>query len=98
MTFIDIKNLLPKAIKRAGVDMRVNEAKVLNLFEEIKDNFLPYDLGEKVRAMYVRNGTLAIASLTFEATQELTIKEDMMMEYMNKEIGEEIVKRFRYIV
>ena len=98
MPFIDIKNLLPRSIQRAGMDTRVAEAKIVALFEEIKERFLPYGLGEKVRAMYLKNGNLAIASLSSEATQELMIKEDVMIEYINKEVGEEIVKRFKFIV
>jgi hypothetical protein len=98
MTFIGIQNILPKSIQRAGMDGRITEAKIVGLFEEIKENFLPYGLGAKAQAMYLKNGVLAIASLSFEATQELTIKEDLMIEYINKEVGEKAVKRFRFIV
>ncbi|MDD4333518.1 MAG: DUF721 domain-containing protein [Patescibacteria group bacterium] len=96
--FQDFKTIFPQAMRKAGIDRQVAEAGVLKYFEEIKDKFLSPDLADKVRAMYYKNGYLAIASLSTRAVQELTFSENQIIELLNSNFGQEFVKKLKFIV
>lgn len=96
--FQDFKTIFPQAMKKAGIDRQVAEVGILKYFDDIKDNFLSPDLAEKVRAMYFKNGFLAVASLSTRAVQELTIHESEIIELLNNYFGQEFVKKLKFIV
>ena len=93
-----IGSILPKTIKRAGIEKEIKFVRVIELFEDNKDVFLSPDLSGKVRAIYFKDNTLNIASLSAQASQELTARQNDIVEWINNEMDEKIVEKVKIIV
>jgi len=92
-----VSSLLPKAIKKAGIAGQVKDTQVIKCFNDSRDRLLRPEVARKVRAMYIKNGVLNIASLSDSAVAELQQREDEIIREINKKIGDEIVKKIRCI-
>jgi hypothetical protein len=95
--FQDLKTLLPKSIKRAGLGNAVEAAKVLKAFEEIVLDYLPERAVEKIKPLYVKDKILTIASLSSVITQELGFKETELISKINSKFGQEIINKIKFI-
>ncbi|MFH1523023.1 MAG: DUF721 domain-containing protein [Patescibacteria group bacterium] len=95
--FKDVKSILPNSLKRAGISKRIKEEQVVKCFNQIKNEILPENLANKVRAMYISEGILTIASLSTLATQELYFNKDKIILAINNKLGHEVVMRLKYI-
>jgi hypothetical protein len=93
-----IGSIIPKNIQRAGIDNKVVSSQAVSIFEKIKDDFLDSDLSRKVQAMYFKENTLNIASLSTKASQDLTVKTGEIIDRLNTLIGHEVVKEIKVIV
>ncbi len=92
-----IGSIIPKNVQRAGIDNKVVSSQAVSIFEKIKDDFLDNELSRKVQAMYFKENTLNIASLSTSATQDLTIKTGEIIEKLNALMGKKIVKKIKII-
>ncbi|KKR21314.1 MAG: hypothetical protein UT48_C0010G0062 [Parcubacteria group bacterium GW2011_GWE2_39_37] len=95
--FNDIQSIFLKTIKRSGLGKRVEEAQVLESFNKVIDQLLPGDLRDKVRPMYFNQGSLAVASLSSFATDEIKAKESEIIKIINQELAGFVVKKFIYL-
>jgi len=95
--FIDIKNILPKSVERSGAGRQIEAAKIIEVFDNMKNALLPGHIASKAKALYIRSGVLYIASLSGIVTQELKYKESDIIEYINKAVGREAVKKIRFL-
>jgi hypothetical protein len=93
-----IASIIPKAIKKAGIEGRIAATQVLDLFEKNKESFLQPVLASKVRAAYFQNHVLNIASLSTEASRELIFREYGIVAFINKKLGMRVVEKIVVIV
>ncbi len=96
--FQDIGSLLPKAIKKAGIDRGVEASRVQRVFSQIVGQILPSDLAKKVKPLYVKNKVLIVAALSSVVAEELRFQQDKIIANINKKLGKEVVKEIKYLV
>jgi len=95
--FYNLKALLPKSIKRAGIANEVKNKQVINFFNKIKFGFLNDELAERTRPMYLKNKILYIASLSSVAVEKLSPRQEELVEGINRKFGRGTVKKIKFI-
>jgi hypothetical protein len=95
--FKDIKSVIPKTIKQAGIDSQIQASKILKLFKSEVEQLLGVNLTKKIRPLYIKNNIIIVASLSPVAAKELKSKEEQILERINKIIGGETVIGIRYL-
>jgi len=93
-----IASIIPKTIKKAGIENQIASTQVLDIFEKYKGVFLHPALAIKVRAAYFQNNILNIASLSTEASRELASREFDIMAFINEKLGIRVVEKIVLIV
>lgn len=93
-----IGSIIPKTVRRAGIDGRIVSSQVISIFERIKDSFLDSELSRQVQAVYFEDNILNIASLSTRATQDLTKKAEKIIEKLNDLVGQKVVEKIKIIV
>ncbi len=94
----DLKSLLQKSIKRAGIKRQVDAYYILRAFDKLAGNILDENLKDSVKAISVRNKTLSVACLSSIVAQELKFKEKEIIECINDKFGVETINKIKYIV
>lgn len=92
----DLKSLLNKSIQRAGITRQVDAVRVVEIAGEIIEELFSADIVSQVRPIYVKNKTLAIASLSSIASQEIRFREKEIIDMINERLGLEAVSKIRY--
>jgi len=95
--FYNLKSLLPKSIKRAGIASRLKDKQVTDFFNKAKFGFLSAELASGVRPMYLRNKILYIASLSSVAAERLEPRQAEIVVEINKRFGAGTVKKIKFI-
>ncbi|MDD5032325.1 MAG: DciA family protein [Patescibacteria group bacterium] len=95
--FYNLKSLLPKSIKRAGIASRLKDKQVTDFFNKAKFGFLNAELANGVRPMYLRNKILYVASLSSVAAERLEPRQAEIAEGINKKFGPGTVKKIKLI-
>jgi predicted nucleic acid-binding Zn ribbon protein len=95
--FYNLKSLLPKSIKRAGIEGQIKDKQVIEFFDEIKKEFLGPESASRVRPMYFKNEILYVASLSSVAAEKLEAREAEVRNRINKEFGSGTVKKLKFI-
>lgn len=94
--FKDLKSILPKTIKRAGITNQLENLRVLELYGNIVKRVI--DNSENtLRPIYVKDNILTVAALSAEAVKELRYFEAKIILEINGKIGSEAVKKINYI-
>lgn len=93
----DIQSILPRSIRRSGLGQKMEEAQVLELFNEFADQVLPGDVRESVRPLYLGGRILTIASLSGFATNELRQREAEVLKYINQRMTGQIVRKLNFL-
>jgi predicted nucleic acid-binding Zn ribbon protein len=95
--FIDMKHILPKVIKRAGISRQMDSVNTLEAYSKAVGCLLPEELASKVRPLYLKDGTLTVASLSAVAVQELRVREADILRELNPDADKPAVKRLKYL-
>ena len=95
--FQDLKTILPKSVKRAGIDKKVGEKLALEMFREALAGFLNSDSAMQVKVLYIREGVISLACLSEEIIKEIKSSQNEIIAIINKEIGKNVIKQVRYI-
>ena len=95
--FQDLKSLLPRVIKKSGIYKQVEANKIIEIFNEFAAQTLPGHAADKIKAAYLRNKVLHIASLSGIISNEIKFKESDIIRYINKRIGSEAVVKLKFI-
>lgn len=93
----ELKILLAKSIKKAGISQQVEDAQILKYFNEIKDSILSNEEAKKVRSMYINDNILNVASLSDIAIQKLKLSENEIIGKINEKTDVKRIIRIRYI-
>ncbi len=95
--FKDIQSILPKSIARSGLGKKMDEAQVLEIFNEVADKIIPGDIRDTVRPLYLNSRILTIASLSGYATEILRKKEAETIKLINQKMTSQIVRKLNFL-
>lgn len=100
MNFIKVNDLIKSLPKRsktpeALIAIQVRQIAREALFAKCAD--LPREILEKVRVLSFRNGTLTLKAPSL-LSAELYTRSDGLVDYVNRAIGKEVVKRIKFKV
>lgn len=95
--FQDLKTILPKSVKRAGIDGKVEEKQALKMFEEAVQGFLEPDLAAQVKVLYIKDGAVSLACLSEEIVKKIKDNEQEIIDIINKNINKEIILKVKYL-
>lgn len=95
--FYNLKPLLSKSIKRAGIGQWIEDSMVIESFSAIKDRILDPETAGQVRPMYIKNKVLAVALLSADVISQLRAREEEIIQEINREFASEVVENIRYI-
>jgi len=98
MAWQKLENLLPKSIKKAGVDSQVSAAVICDDFIKVLSEVFDERVTKKVKPMYIKNKTLTIAVMNSVLAQEIKLHEPEILKKMNVPGKEKIVERLRFLV
>ncbi|MBU1164006.1 DUF721 domain-containing protein [Patescibacteria group bacterium] len=98
MAWQKLENLLPKSIKKAGVDSQVGVAVICDDFIKVLSDVFDERVTKKVKPMYIKNKTLTIAVMNSVLAQEIKLHEPEILKKMNKHGEEKIIERLRFLV
>ncbi|MFA4833658.1 MAG: DciA family protein [Patescibacteria group bacterium] len=95
--FYNLKSLLPKSIKRAGIANELKNKQIIDFFNLAKKVFLKAELADRIKPMYLRNKILYIASLSSVAAERLEPRQAEIIMEINKKFGPGTVKKIKFI-
>lgn len=98
MVLIKLEKLLPKSIRQAGLTAKVSAALLTERYSQVVQEIFGQKIINKVRPLYVRNGTLTVACLNSVISQELKFKENEILKRIHGNTQEKIIARIRYIL
>jgi predicted nucleic acid-binding Zn ribbon protein len=91
---IKIGKLIEKSVNKAGVSRQIEAARVCDLYRKILSSLdINKKALEKSKAIYFRNRILTVAVLGSSCAQELQMRQHLIIEGINKEIGKKTVER-----
>lgn len=93
--FKDLKSLLPKTIKRAGLNRQIKQQEQLKLFQQVALEFLSSELAKEIKPLYIYDHILTVVSLSPAAVAVLAKKEQFIIKRMNEILGGGELKRIR---
>ena len=97
MSFANLKQILSQRVKQKGLAQQVTAALVCEEFDKIIEEKWGKKVKNKARALYLKNNTLTIASLSSVMAQEIKLHEKDILNKINKKFNG-AVKRIRYLV
>jgi hypothetical protein len=95
--FKDIKTLLPRSVKRAGISRKLQTAGILHIFRQEAEKILQGDLTDQVKPLYMKRGVLVVATLSSLAAKKLQENEKKLLRRLNRAGGEEAVEKIEYL-
>jgi predicted nucleic acid-binding Zn ribbon protein len=93
-----LKNLIQQSVSRAGISKEVGAAVICNEFDKIMLEIFGDKAKNKVKAQYIKNGTLTVAVLSSVWGQEIKLHEQEILEKLQKKVGINKVVRLRFLV
>ncbi|MBU4360718.1 DUF721 domain-containing protein [Candidatus Parcubacteria bacterium] len=98
MPFSTIGKILNKNLqKRSGLAKQIHATLICEEFDKIIAKKWGQKIINKVKAMYFKDNTLTIASLSSVAAQEIKLHEQKILEKINLKF-ENAVKQIRYLI
>ncbi len=83
MPFLPLKDLLPKAIRTAGISSQVQAAVVLEIFERVLPDVVPPQVASRARAVRYQDGHVTIQVRSSAMAQELKGREADIIQRVN---------------
>ncbi len=90
-------NLLQQRVSRSPVLKGAAAALTVEAGNKVLKELLGEDITEYAQVAYFKDGTLAIGCLSSTVAQEIRLKENEIIDSINKKIGANIVKKLRYL-
>jgi len=98
MAWQKLENLLPRSIKKAGIDKQVCAAVICDDFIKVLSEVFDERVTKKVKPMYIKNKTLTIGVLNSVLAQEIKLHEQEILRKLNVAGKEKVVERLRFLV
>lgn len=97
MTFVNIKKILPKSVKSAGISVKLDEAKILAHFEEVAVKIYGDQVLKKMKALHIKDGTIYLACLSDLLAQQIKNQERRFLFELNKPLGKSVIEKIRFL-
>ena len=93
-----IKKLLSKRIKQSGFSQQVKTSLIIEEFNKLVKEILGLVIYKKIKVLYIKDKVIFVACLSSATTQELNFKKKEIIEKINKEFKEEVLKELRFVL
>lgn len=90
-------SILKKHTEDSPVLRQIKMSLTIQQVNEIILKKLPSEMHKYVRAVYIKNGVLAVACLSSVVAQELKLYEVGILESINNLTGQKTIERVRYL-
>lgn len=97
MSFVNIGKIIPKAVKSAGIEVSLNEAKLLDNFNETAVKVFGEDVLKKIKPLYIKNGTLMVACLSDLLATRIRDNERRFLYELNKPFHKGVIEKIRFL-
>ena len=98
MNFLHIKDLMPKAMRKYGIQTECKASHICHLYSKIA----PKLFGEKIMEFsfpkHFKDNRLSIGVANSAWAQELQFKKHLLLKAINDKLGREVVKEIRLVV
>ena len=98
MSFDHIKNLMPKAIQKYGIQVECKASHICHLYLKIAPEVFGEKALEFTAANSFKDSKLTIGVVNSVWMQELQLKKHLLLHKINSELGREVVKEIRGVV
>ncbi|MBI4262249.1 DUF721 domain-containing protein [Candidatus Uhrbacteria bacterium] len=98
MSFTPIKSILPGSADRSGMKDEIEAQLVLDSFLVAVRRELGDRVADKLKPLYVKNGTLTVSCLSSVLASELKLKEKRIIERVNTLQKKDVVQRLRFFL
>ena len=95
MSFLPLKDLLPQAVRTAGIGDQVQAAQVLATARRVIAEFLPPEAMVGVQPLRLQHATLTVQVPSAAVAQELTLRQGELLRRLNLR-GPLLVERLRF--
>lgn len=89
-----LEGMLGEALRRLGLEQGVKARRSLTLWERVAGE----TIAKATRAGDIRNGTLYVYTRSSAWSQELSMLRETLLERLNAELGDDVVKDLRFQV
>ena len=96
MAFHDLKSLLDRNIRQAGLNKQVDAINIVELFNSSARFLVGEKIARQTQAIYIRNKVLTIQCTSSIIMQEMRYRERHVMRSLNRKTGKESIERIRY--
>ena len=79
MSFLSLKDLLPRSVRAAGISDKVQAAQAIEACRRALRELLPPAAARLVEPLYVRDGVLTVSAASPAAAQELRFREAKLL-------------------
>lgn len=101
-TFVKImqslKELLPKAVKNAGISRQIEAVQVVKIANEVITEFLGPAATQRAQAIYFKDKTVTVACLSSVLSQELHLAEKQIIDRINQRFDQVVVAKLRFFM
>ena len=96
--FNDLKYLLQKNIKKAGISRQVEATLVLERFNRVAADVFDERILQKIKPLHLKDKVITVACLSSVVAQELKLNEIKIIKEINSYFNKEVVERLRFMV
>lgn len=90
--FKQLKELLPKAVNKQGLASQFNAIEILNVYKAACENYFDKEALLYLRPRFFKNSVLHIQAENSAWAQQMHMKRTLVIEFINKKLGEEKVQ------
>ncbi|MAF13396.1 MAG: hypothetical protein CMI53_00680 [Parcubacteria group bacterium] len=98
MALINLKNLLDKSIKKAGISKNLEAFKILDEFNGVIESIFGEAVRKKIKPLMVEDGTLSVACLSSVLAEKIKTKERIILEELNRPYRAKVVVHLKFII
>ncbi len=91
--FVPLKKIIPSSSKKLWIEKRIKANQICDLYDKInKSN------NGQTKTLFFKNKTLFVKVVNSILSQELQLKQEEIKKYINKKIGEEVIKKIKFLI
>ena len=98
MPFIKVKKILPKSVKNAGIQGRLDASLVLASFNKTMTEIFGPEILKKIKPLSIENGVLSIACLSSILASNLKNQESRIIFALNQPARKKVIKKIKFQV
>lgn len=97
MAFDKLDNLVKHRLKERGLGRQVDAISIIRITQDFFSTKFP-SFHHKISPVSFKNGVLTIASLSAPIASELKLHEKEIIDYINKQINQQSVKKLKFLL